>query len=129
MAFDPATALLQVGSQIIERIWPNPEEANKAKLRLFELQQAGELQEMTGRLAVIQAEASSANWLAASWRPITMLTFVTLIVARWFGWAAPELNEAEYLKLWSIVELGLGGYVIGRSVEKIAPAVADAMRR
>ena len=129
MAFDPATALLQVGSQIIERIWPNPEEANKAKLRLFELQQAGELQEMTGRLAVIQAEASSANWLAASWRPITMLTFVTLIVARWFGWAAPELNEAEYLKLWSIVELGLGGYVIGRSVEKIAPAIADAVRR
>ena len=129
MAFDPATALLQVGSQIIERIWPNPEEANKAKLRLFEMQQAGELQEMTGRLAVIQAEASSANWLAASWRPITMLTFVTLIVARWFGWAAPELNEAEYLKLWSIVELGLGGYVIGRSVEKIAPAIADAVRR
>jgi hypothetical protein len=58
-----------------------------------------------------------------------MLTFVTLIVARWFGWAAPELNEAEYLKLWSIVELGLGGYVIGRSVEKIAPAIADAVRR
>jgi hypothetical protein len=129
MAFDPATALLQVGSKLIERIWPNPEEANKAKLRLFELQQAGELQEMTGRLAVIQAEASSSNWLAASWRPITMLTFVTLIVARWFGWAAPELNEAEYLKLWSIVELGLGGYVIGRSVEKIAPAIADAVRR
>jgi len=129
MAFDPATALLQVGSQLIDRLWPNPEEANKAKLRLFELQQAGELQEMTGRLAVIQAEASSANWLAASWRPITMLTFVTLIVARWFGWAAPELNEAEYLKLWSIVELGLGGYVIGRSVEKIAPAIADAVRR
>jgi hypothetical protein len=129
MAFDPATALLQVGSQLIERLWPNPEEANKAKLRLFEMQQAGELQALTGRMEIIRAEAASSNWLAASWRPITMLVFVALIVARWFGFAAPELGQEEYIKLWSIVELGLGGYVIGRSVEKIAPAVADAFKR
>jgi hypothetical protein len=58
-----------------------------------------------------------------------MLVFVGLITARWFGWAAPELSEAEYLKLWSIVEFGLGGYVVGRSVEKIAPTVAEALRR
>ena len=58
-----------------------------------------------------------------------MLVFVGLIVARWFGWAAPGLSEAEYLKLWSIVEFGLGGYVIGRSVEKIAPSIASAMKR
>jgi len=39
------------------------------------------------------------------------------------------LSDAEYLKLWSIVEFGLGGYVVGRSVEKIAPTIADAIRR
>jgi hypothetical protein len=38
------------------------------------------------------------------------------------------LSEAEYLKLWSIVELGLGGYVIGRSAEKIVPAAAAALK-
>jgi hypothetical protein len=58
-----------------------------------------------------------------------MLVFVALIVARWFGFAAPNLSEAEYLKLWSIVEFGLGGYVVGRSVEKIAPTIADAVRK
>jgi hypothetical protein len=58
-----------------------------------------------------------------------MLTFAGLIVARWFGWAAPNLSEAEYLKLWSIVELGLGGYVIGRSAEKIIPGVAEALKK
>jgi hypothetical protein len=128
MAFDPATALLQVGSQLIERLWPNPEEANKAKLRLFEMQQAGELQALTGRMEIIRAEAASSNWLAASWRPLTMLVFVALIVARWFGFAAPELGQEEYIKLWSIVELGLGGYVLGRSVEKIVPSIADAIK-
>ena len=78
---------------------------------------------------IIQTEASSGSFLANSWRPITMLTFVGLIVARWFGWAAPNLTEAEYLKLWDIVQLGLGGYVIGRSVEKIAPHIAGIMSK
>ena len=55
-----------------------------------------------------------------------MITFTALIVARWMGWVAPNLSEAEYLKLWSIIEFGLGGYVVGRSVEKVAPAIATA---
>jgi hypothetical protein len=67
--------------------------------------------------------------LAANWRPITMLIFVGLIVARWFGWAAPNLAEEEYIKLWSIVELGLGGYVIGRSAEKILPKIVEAVKK
>jgi len=53
-----------------------------------------------------------------------MLTFGGLIVARWLGFSAPGISEAEILKLWSIVELGLGGYVIGRSAEKIIPSIA-----
>ena len=58
-----------------------------------------------------------------------MLTFGGLIVARWLGWSAPNITEAEVLKLWSIVELGLGGYVIGRSVEKVVPAIAGALKK
>jgi hypothetical protein len=58
-----------------------------------------------------------------------MLVFVGLIVARWFGFAAPNLAEAEYLALWDIVQLGLGGYVIGRSAEKIVPMLADSLKK
>ena len=39
------------------------------------------------------------------------------------------MKKKEVLKLWSIVELGLGGYVIGRSVEKIVPAIAGALKK
>jgi len=56
-----------------------------------------------------------------------MLVFVALIVARWLGWSAPNLGEAEVLKLWDIVEIGLGGYVIGRSAEKILPTVVKSL--
>jgi hypothetical protein len=58
-----------------------------------------------------------------------MLTFGGLIVARWFGWAAPNLSESEYLKLWDIVELGIGGYVIGRSAEKVLPNIAQVFKK
>lgn len=122
-------SVLEFGTAIINKIFPDKEAANAAKLRLLELQQAGELKELEAKAQIVNTEAASKHWLAANWRPLTMLTFVALIVARWFGWAAPNLSEAEYLKLWSIVELGLGGYVIGRSAEKIIPKIADAMKK
>lgn len=122
-------SVLDFGTAIINKIFPDKEAANAAKLKLLELQQAGELKELEAKAQIVNTEAASKHWLAANWRPLTMLTFVALIVARWFGWAAPNLSEAEYLKLWSIVELGLGGYVIGRSVEKIVPKIAESIKK
>jgi hypothetical protein len=128
MSVDPLTAALNVGGKLIDRLWPDPTQRDQAKLAMLELAQKGELAEFVGRAEIVKAEAASTHWLAANWRPITMLTFCSLIVARWFGWAAPNLSEAEYIKLWSIVEFGLGGYVVGRSVEKIVPAAAAALK-
>ena len=122
MAADPLTAVLDVGGKLLDKFFPDADADMKNKMQQF-------LTVFTAQAQIVQAEAASTNWLASSWRPITMLTFVSLIVARWFGWAAPNLTEAEYLKLWDIVQLGLGGYVIGRSVEKIVPSIADAIKK
>jgi hypothetical protein len=118
-----------MGTALIERLFPDKEKADQAKIQLITMLQNGELQELAARTGIIQAEAASEHWLAATWRPILMLTFGGLIVARWFGWAAPNLSEAEYLKLWSIVELGIGGYVIGRSGEKVLPQIASILAK
>ena len=128
MAADPVTAALNVGGKIIDRLFPDPAQRAQAQLALMELAQRGELTELTERASIVRAEAASEHWLAATWRPLVMLTFCGLIVARWFGWAAPGLSEPEVLKLWSIVEFGLGGYVVGRSAEKIVPAAAAALK-
>ena len=122
MAADPLTAVLDVGTKLLDKFFPDADAEMKNNLQQF-------MAVFTAQAQIVQAEAQSSNWLASSWRPITMLTFVALIVARWFGWAAPNLSEAEYLKLWDIVQLGLGGYVIGRSVEKIIPSVAGVMKK
>ena len=129
MALDPVTAALDVGGKLIDRLWPDPAQAAQAKVQLLEMAQKGELAEMTARAEIVKQEAASSSWLASSWRPITMLTFTALIVARWFGWAAPNLSVEEYLKLWDIVQLGLGGYVVGRSVEKVIPSIAGAFKK
>jgi hypothetical protein len=116
--------ILELGSKVFDKMFPDPEKANEAKVKLMEMAQKGELEELATRASIVKAEASSDHWLAACWRPILMLTFGGLIVARWLGFSAPGISEAEILKLWSIVELGLGGYVIGRSAEKIIPSIA-----
>ena len=122
MSLDPVSAALDVGKTLIDKFWPDAGESERQKIQTF-------LAVFMAQSDIVKTEAASTHWLAANWRPLTMLTFVALIVARWFGWAAPGLQEAEYLKLWDIVQFGLGGYVVGRSVEKIAGPIADALKR
>jgi hypothetical protein len=129
MAIAAAIPLLAAGMEILKKFIPDPQAQAEAQLKLMEMAQKGELEELSLRSGIVKAEAESEHWLAACWRPVLMLTFGGLIVARWFGWAAPDLTESEYLKLWGIVELGIGGYVIGRSVEKVVPPVVEALKK
>ncbi len=123
------TAISTIAGPIIERIFPDTEAAQKAKHELLLELSKNESAFQLAIAEIIKAEAASKHWLAANWRPLTMIIFTGLIVARWFGWAAPNLSEAEYLKLWDIVELGLGGYVIGRSVEKSLPSLTNLLKK
>ena len=121
------TAILPALMGLLGKLIPDPQARADAQLKLLAMQQSGDLAELQAAVSVIVAEASG-NWLQRSWRPLMMLTFTGLIVARWLGWTAPNLQPAEYDHLWAIVQLGIGGYVIGRSVEKVAPAIADAIK-
>jgi len=72
---------------------------------------------------IITAEARSKHWLTSTWRPITMLTFLTLIVAAQLGLTGPVPED-----MWPLLKLGLGGYVIGRSFEKTVPSVLSSLK-
>ena len=48
-----------------------------------------------------------------------MLTFLALVVGDTFGLLATPLRD----EAWELLKLGLGGYVLGRSGEKIAKVV------
>jgi hypothetical protein len=74
---------------------------------------------------VIMTEAKGESWLQRSWRPITMLTFLVLIVLNTLGLTAVPIAD----QMWTLLQIGLGGYVVGRSAEKIVPAVVDKFRK
>ncbi len=120
--------LAPILGKVASNLFPDPEAKAKAEAEMMTQLMSHQKAIEAAAGKIIQTEAASKHWLAANWRPVTMLSFVGLIVARWFGFAAPELSEAEYLKLWDIVQLGLGGYVIGRSAEKITPSIFNHMK-
>lgn len=83
-----------------------------------------EQENLKQRARIIEAEAKSEHWLTATWRPITMLTFLGLVVCDQFGLLTFRLAE----EAWTLLQLGLGGYVIGRSAEKVGPGIIKALK-
>jgi len=75
---------------------------------------------------VVVAEAKSEHWVTSAWRPITMLTFVVMIGNNYI--LAPYLDAILGTSImfdlpdqaWGLLSVGLGGYVVGRSAEKVA---------
>lgn len=72
---------------------------------------------------IIKAEATGQSWLQRNWRPLTMVVFVGIIVAKWFGFTDNSISEELEMKLMSIIQLGIGGYIVGRSGEKIVKSI------
>ncbi len=75
--------------------------------------------------SVVKAEATGHSWLQRNWRPITMLTFLALVVLDSFNLLCSQLPE----NAWTLLQIGLGGYVVGRSAEKIVPAFAGRTKQ
>ena len=108
--------------KVVDDVITNDEEKSTVKKELSEvvLKSLNEVAQVQGE--VIKKEMEG-NFLQRSWRPILMLTFGTILVCKWFGWTDASIDQELELKLMDIVQLGLGGYVVGRSVEKVANTV------
>lgn len=115
-----------------------PEQKSQVLVQLSQLEAQAEKAEIAYREAqakVIIAEAQGESWLQRNWRPILMLTIVLIVANNYviapyislFGYKslALELPEA----MWNLMNIGVGGYVVGRSGEKIATAVAEVMKK
>jgi hypothetical protein len=79
-----------------------------------------ELKRLEAQAAVLNTELKGESWLQRSWRPITMLCFVALIVSYWMGYSPPNLTQEDRGFIFEIIQWGLGGYIVSRGVEKTA---------
>lgn len=122
--------IFKPAADLIDALHTSPEEKIDAKTRMLAVQTEMcmkvldyEAQILQMQSSIIVAEAQSQHWIAATWRPITMLVLVSLVTAHWMGWTATNLSEEQILSLFDLVKIGLGGYIVGRSGEKIAKAI------
>lgn len=78
---------------------------------------------LEAKASIINTEAQGESFLQRNWRPITMLAFVVSIMGFWFGLTPESLTQQSVDNMFLLVQIGLGGYVAGRSCEKIAQGV------
>ena len=104
----------------LDKLFTSKEEKSKAEALIKEIILSKQLELQRMQSDIIIAEAKG-NWLQRSWRPILMLCFGFIVMyvkffAPLFGWNIPELEN----EFWNLLQLGIGGYVVGRSAEKIS---------
>lgn len=116
-------ALAPILGDIIRRVIPDKEKQAEieTQLQIELMNNQHKLEEISA--SIVKAEANSEGVLARNWRPTVMLGFFGLIASYWFGWTADYLSEQVVGQMFSLLEIGLGGYVIGRSAEKIATTI------
>ncbi len=110
---------------VIDKAVPDKDLAEKIKAEANRQILDNDSKSLELAASIITAEAKSEHWLTSTWRPLVMLTFTGLIVLRWLGLTVDIPAEIEQ-ELWSVVQLGIGGYTIGRSGEKIATTMSKA---
>jgi hypothetical protein len=86
MALDPISAALEIGNTVIQRLFPDPQQAAEAKLKLLEMQQSGDLAVMVAQTDTNKIEAGSSSVFVSGWRP-----FVGWVGG--FGFAYAEIVE------------------------------------
>lgn len=111
--------VLNFVNTIVDKVVEDKGQADQIKANIAMQALAANNKEIEQATSVIIAEVSGESWLQRNWRPITMLTFCGLVVLHWLGFTAPNLTESEVTSLLDVVKVGLGGYVIGRSGEKM----------
>jgi len=120
-------------SNVLDRILP--EDANKRmeverEISAAMMQNSAAIEQAAA--SVIKAEAESEHKITATWRPILMLTITAIVgwnylfaplvelAVRMFAGDQVPLSIPLPEELWNLLMIGVGGYVVGRSGEKIA---------
>ena len=123
LEFIKGDVIEKVGN-VVDNVFTNDEEKSEAKKQLTEV-----VLNSLNRMAEVQGEVikteMQGNWLQKSWRPLIMMAFGVILICKWFGFTDANIDHELELKLMDIVQLGLGGYVVGRSAEKIASTVTQ----
>tara|TARA_Y100000310_G_C20066403_1_gene527337 strand:+ start:21 stop:407 length:387 start_codon:yes stop_codon:yes gene_type:complete len=123
------TAIAPIIGSAIDAIFPDKTESEKAKAEVNKalIENADKIEKAAAD--IVLAEARGDGFIQKNWRPLTMLVFLGMVVSYWFGYTPPNATPELVSELFVLIKIGLGGYVVGRSAEKIIPGVIKAMNK
>ena len=110
----------------VDKVVDSKEEKEKIKAKIQEQALAGEMKELSTAADIILAESKSESWIARSWRPLLMMIAILIIANNYLfvPYANAFFNFGIVLEfpdaLWTLLTIGVGGYTLGRSSEKVA---------
>lgn len=121
--------------KIVDQFVPDKDAQNKIRSELLVQAMNAESELYKARGSIITAEARGESWMQRNWRPLTMLTFVFIIANNYviapytafitglFGatLTLPTLPIAD--GMWGLLQIGIGGYIASRGLEKTAMTV------
>ena len=121
--------VLETSLGIVDQLVPDKDLAAKIKAGIAQSVEDNAAKLDLAGTSIVKAEAAGESWLQRNWRPILMLTIVSIIFNNYV--LAPYLSlftdKVAILDLpgglWALLNVGVGGYVAGRSGEKIAKIV------
>ena len=121
---NPITSVADAVSGLVERLTLPAREKKQLEADVLRLLLEREKELLRVRAALLQEEGKG-NWLQRSWRPLVMLTFAAVILIGTFTNISILSDTSRF---WDLLEIGLGGYVVGRSGEKIMQALTRKPR-
>ena len=114
----------------IEKAVPDKDLQAKLKADLQTQLLQSNTQELQAAAKIIEAEAK-AGWFASSWRPLLMYVLIFILVWNYILGPVIKLMIGTIITfelpgdVWTLLQIGLGGYVVGRSGESIARTMAN----
>ena len=114
-----AGPLLKGVFDVIDQAVEDKDTAILLKAKLQEMVLTGQMKEIEAAARIIVAEAQGESWLQRNWRPLLMCLFGLIIANNYivvplFGTPSADIPP----DMWALLKIGIGGYVVGRSVEK-----------
>lgn len=114
----------------IEKSIPDKDLQDKLKAQLNEQLLKSSTEELKAAASIVEAEAK-AGWFSASWRPLLMYVLIFVLVFNYIFAPIIKMITGHLVgfelpgDVWTLLQIGLGGYVVGRSGESIARTLAN----
>jgi len=123
--------LAPILGDLVKRIIPDSDKSAdiEKEVKLALLEHTDSLESLRGK--IVLAEASSTNWITSAWRPLLMMVIVAIIAVNYLIFPVISLFIEQPLsidlpiELWNLLQIGVGGYIVGRSGEKMVDKWKD----